>query len=361
MSGRLLLASSRSLSTSFSSALLLSLSTTPTHAQTVSDPPQAPLAPSEPPVAPPAADPPAPTPNEPAPPSQAPSITEPTPGPTPAPTPSTDALPQPTPAANGSQPAAPASAAFEPVPEVATPKPQSSSMPRSAAPSAAAVSVAGEPAQPNPEPVKDADASGEGLLGPFRLGVLLGTGLPEVVSFGAQLKLTRFFGAGVNVGLIPTVRIKYYGEAAQKFQEYDVYGHIYPFGGSFFLGAGVGYAQVDGVLVNHFNLAALQPGLMGSVDLTSDATVRTLVLTPQIGFLKIFDVGFAVGFDLGAQIPIAPSEVQFNTVTAGIPGGIPPDVQRDYINPNDEKVRHTLDTVGRTPLPTFSFKVGWFL
>lgn len=200
------------------------------------------------------------------------------------------------------------------------------------------------------------------MLGPFRIGVLVGTGLPEVVNFGAQLKLTRFFGAGVNVGLIPTVKINYYGEAQQKYQEYDAYGHIYPFGGSFFLGAGVGYAQIDGVLVSRFNLADLQQqGISGIVDVTSSASVRTLVLTPQIGFLKIFDVGFAIGFDVGAQIPIAPSQVDFNTTSVGIPPQLENQVRTQYINPNDEKVRNTLDTVGRTPLPTFNLKIGWFL
>jgi hypothetical protein len=229
-------------------------------------------------------------------------------------------------------------------------------MPRSSAPAAAAASASGEatPQAANNEPKADDDNSG-GLLGPFRIGVLVGTGLPEVLSFGAQLKLTRFFGAGVNVGLIPTVKLKYYGEAAQSYQEYDAYGHIYPFGGSFFLGAGVGYAQIDGTLYNRFRVSNI------TVDVTSDATVRTLVLTPQIGFLKIFDVGFAIGFDIGAQIPIAPSQVDFHTVTVGIPPELSDMIQKDYITPNDDKVRSTLNTLGRTPLPTVNFKLGWFL
>jgi len=121
------------------------------------------------------------------------------------------------------------------------------------------------------------------------------------------------------------------------------------------LGAGVGYAQIDGTLVNHFKYSGY------TIDVTSDATVRTMVLTPQLGFLKIFDVGFAFGFDIGAQIPIAPSQVHFNTVAVGIPPELADIIQRDYINPNDEKVRHTLDKLGRTPLPTFNLRVGWFL
>lgn len=356
MSGRFSLASSRRLSTSLAAGLLLVASATPVLAQTVADLPDTPLAPAEPPSGPPAPDPPAPAPSEPGPPSQAPPSTEPPPAPTPTPEPAPASPPAAAPKASPES-----SAAFAPVPGAAAAKPPPKSPPPSAAPAAAATSAQKPAPEPvAPAPAQDDDNSG-GLLGPFRIGVLVGTGLPEVVNLGAQLKLTRFFGAGVNVGLIPTVKIKYYGEAAQKYQEYDAYGHIYPFGGSFFLGAGVGYAQIDGVLVNRFNLASIQQGLSGTVDVTSDATVRTLVLTPQIGFLKIFDVGFAVGIDIGAQIPIAPSEVHFNTTTAGIPPQLEDQIRTTYINPNDAKVRDTLNTLGRTPLPTFNFKIGWFL
>jgi hypothetical protein len=352
MSGRLSFASSHRSHTLFAlTALGLTLSAAPLFAQTMDDPPQAPIAPAEPPVAPPAPDAPPPAPSEPAPPSQAPQPIEPTPAPTPTPEPAPAAVDaSPPPAEPGS------SAAFAPLASDASKKkPSSAAKPAAAAPVAAAHSAPEPPPKAAAEAKNDDDSGG--LFGPFRLGVLVGTGLPEVLNFGAQLKLTRFFGAGVNVGIIPTVKINYYGEAKQEYQEYDVYGHIYPFGGSFFLGAGVGYAQIDGTLASHI---AVPPY---SVDITSDAVVRTMVLTPQIGFMKIFDVGFAFGFDIGAQIPIAPSEVHFNTVAVGLPsdptGTI--DFQRDYIDPNDEKVRRTLDKLGRTPLPTFAFKIGWFL
>jgi hypothetical protein len=350
MSGRLL-GFCHSLGTVLPTAVVIGLvlRAAPAQAQSAADAPEPSSAPAEPPAAPPASD--APAPSEPAPPSEAPPPSEPAPPPT---------QPPEGPAQNAEPPAA--NAAFAPLPaatrEIAKPQPMPSSPPAEAATSATAKPVShAAPA----EPPKDDDNPG-GLLGPIRLGVLVGSGLPEVLNFGAQLKLTRFFGAGVNVGVIPTVKIKYYGEAAQKYQEYDAYGHIYPFGGSFFLGAGVGYAQIDGTLVNHVDLALV--GLPGAVDVTSDATVRTLVLTPQIGFMKIFPVGFAIGFDIGAQIPIAPSEVKFNSVAVGLPPGSEPVVQKfqtEYITPNDEKVRRTLETLGRTPLPTFNFKIGWFL
>jgi hypothetical protein len=214
------------------------------------------------------------------------------------------------------------------------------------------------------EPEKDDDS--DGVFGPFRIGVLVGGGLPEILSLGGQIKLTRFIGAGINIGLIPTVKISYYGEAKLSYQEYDAYGRLYPFGGSFFLGAGVGYATIKGTLNSSISTADAPPqysgaGIPNPILVDSQGSVRTLVLTPQLGFMKIFGSGFAFGLDVGAQLPIAPSKVDFATNTPNLQEPAKSYVQSTYIKPNDDKVRSTLDTIGRTPLPTFNLKIGWFL
>jgi hypothetical protein len=199
------------------------------------------------------------------------------------------------------------------------------------------------------------------VFGPFRIGVLAGGGLPDLVSLGGMIKVTRYFGAGINVGLIPTVHISYYGDATLAFQEYDAYGHIFPFGGAFFLGAGVGYATVRGTLANQFNLSSYltaYPNIPASLAVSSQASVRTLVLLPQIGLLHTFGSGFTLGADVGAQLPIAPSQVDFTTQ---VPAVIPDQIREKYITPNDAKVRSSLDKIGRTPIPTFGIKIGWLL
>jgi len=107
-----------------------------------------------------------------------------------------------------------------------------------------------------------------------------------VLSFGGAIKLTRYFGAGLNIGLIPTIRISLYGEAELSYQEYDIYGRIFPFGGMFFVGAGAGYATIAGSLRSSYDVRAYQklaPGLPDELSVESEASVRTLVLTPQIG------------------------------------------------------------------------------
>lgn len=182
-----------------------------------------------------------------------------------------------------------------------------------------------------------------------------------------MLKISRYFGAGVNVGLIPTVKISYYGEATLAFQEYGAYAHIFPFGGAFFLGTGVGYATVKGSLATHFDLSSYQKmypgaGIPPSVDVSSQAQVRTLVLTPQLGLLHTFGSGFTIGADVGAQLPIAPSQVDFSTqIPTNIPAAYKAQIQKQYIDPNDAKVRSSLDKIGRTPIPTFNIKIGWLL
>ncbi|MEP7050231.1 MAG: hypothetical protein ABJB12_07765 [Pseudomonadota bacterium] len=270
------------------------------------------------------------------------------------------------PAPDGNAPAT-GSAAFEPLPGAPPePTPKTPVPGADAAPPLAdtqtpapALDAAHHPSRPGsaaeaaPEP--DQRNDDEGLFGPFRIGFLLGGGLPDLLSLGGQIKLTRYFGAGINVGIIPTVKLSLYGQAQISYQEYDLYGHIYPFGGAFFLGAGVGYATAKGSLVNNYSIPPPYNVALGnSASIESRGSVRTLVLTPQIGLLKTFGPGFSIGLDVGAQVPIAASEVHNQTQA-------PSYVPADQVKPYDDKVHSTLTSIGRQVLPTFNFKIGWLL
>ncbi|MBK7586154.1 MAG: hypothetical protein IPI67_38970 [Myxococcales bacterium] len=189
----------------------------------------------------------------------------------------------------------------------------------------------------------------------------MGVGLPSILSFGGAIKLTRYFGAGINVGLIPTIKISLYGDAQLSYQEYDAYGRLFPFGGMFFVGAGVGYATIKGSFKSSYDVRpyqAIAPTLPDSLAVESIASVRTLVLTPQIGLQHIFGSGFTLGIDVGLQIPLAPSEIHFDTQ---LPPGVPAEVIDKYVKPNDQKVQDTLETIGRATVPTLNLRVGWML
>ncbi|GMV15317.1 MAG: hypothetical protein HS104_29535 [Polyangiaceae bacterium] len=208
---------------------------------------------------------------------------------------------------------------------------------------------------------KEEDDSADGLFGPFRIGGLVGVGLPSVLSFGGAIKLTRYFGAGVNVGLIPKIRISLYGEAELSYQEYDAYGRLFPFGGMFFVGAGVGYATIKGSFKSSYDVRpykAIAPTLPDALVVESRASVRTLVLTPQLGLQHTFGSGFTLGIDVGLQVPLAPSEVHFDTQ---LPPDVPAEVIDKYVKPNDQKVQDTLETIGRATVPTLNLRAGWML
>ena len=209
-------------------------------------------------------------------------------------------------------------------------------------------------------------ASEESSSRVIRLGPVVGVGLPGLVSIGGLLKLTSYLGFGVNMGLIPSMHISYYGDATLSYQEYDAYGRLFPFGGGFFLGAGVGYATVKGTMKDTFDTAAYQaPAALKGISVPnplsyqSEGTVRTMILAPQIGYFYTTDIGFSIGLDVGAQVPIAPSQVTYKSHLSLPPGAIANEIQSQYVAPNDKKVRDTLQTIGRTPLPTFNLKIGW--
>jgi hypothetical protein len=210
-----------------------------------------------------------------------------------------------------------------------------------------------------------------GLLGPFQIGPVVGTGLPSLINFGVAIKLTRYVGAGINIGIIPTLKISYYGQATLAYQEYDVYARVYPFGGAFFLGTGIGYEVVQGTLATTVDLTPYQQGLPAgllpnSVDYASQGSVKTLVLTPQIGIFHTFGSGFSLGFDVGLQVPIAPSQVTFNSqvnllADPQIPEATRLQLNNQYVKPTDDQVRGTLETIGRTIIPTFNVRIGWLI
>jgi hypothetical protein len=243
----------------------------------------------------------------------------------------------------------------------AEPPPEEATSPADRQPSPAQAPTNEKPPVGEDADYKPNKSEGDGLLGPFRIGGLVGVGLPSLLSFGGMIKLTRFFGAGLNVGLIPAIKLSLYGDAQLSYQEYDLYARLFPFGGDLFAGAGVGYASIKGSFSSSYNVSAFQsvaPTLQSPLFVASEASIRTLVLTPTIGLLHIFGSGFTFGVDLGAQIPLAPSTSRFNT---RLPSAVPQPVIDQYVKPNDKKVQDTLDTVGRTILPTLNLRIGWMI
>ena len=297
----------------------------------------APAAPEPPPAAPPPAEPPA---------------AEPAPAPTPPPP--TSAQPPATP---------PPTATFAPAPAPsAAPPPQAAPAAATAAATAPSKPSESQPSNAKPDDTDTSKDDQNGLLGPFRIGPVIGVGLPSLINVGGMLKLTPYFAAGLNIGIAPDVKFAYYGDATVSYHAYQVYAHIHPLAGGFYLGASVGYALAHGTAEQTIALPAalirVYPNIGTSITLRSDGSVQTLVLTPELGYFKTWKSGFSFGVGAGLQIPIAASDVKFDQ---SVNADVPAEVLKAYLDPTARTVKDTLEHVGQALIPTIGLSIGWLL
>ena len=82
----------------------------------------------------------------------------------------------------------------------------------------------------------------------------------------------------------------------------DVRGRWHPFSGSFFLGAIVGTQTISGKGSDQIAITGV-----GTVPVTADVSIKSTYVSPHLGWLWIWGSGFMLGFELGWQIPFAPS------------------------------------------------------
>ena len=187
-------------------------------------------------------------------------------------------------------------------------------------------------------------------------------GLPSLINVGGVIKLTKYFAAGLNIGIAPDVKFAYYGEATVSYHAYQIYGHLHPFGGGFYLGASVGYALARGTDEQSIALPAelllVYPNLGKSITLKSEGSVQTMVLTPELGYFKTWKAGFSLGVGFGLQIPVASSDVHFDQ---NVNADVPAEVLKQYLDPTAHAVKDTLERVGQAIIPTVGISVGWLL
>ena len=156
-----------------------------------------------------------------------------------------------------------------------------------------------------------------GLLGPVRAGPLVGVSAPDGISMGMVARY-KFLGIGLSSGYLPEVKIPGIDAKLTRMSlGADV--RIYPFGGAFFFGAAIGYAQMKGTAERTVRAYKQSSTAVGSVFASGG------FVGPQLGFLWTIPVGsdprsprIAIGTDVTLAVPFGASEPRYSVSKYGL-------------------------------------------
>lgn len=146
------------------------------------------------------------------------------------------------------------------------------------------------------EPVTEQSSAGYNPLGPVRLGVLAGAGLPSLISAQALFKYKEIVGANLELGMLPELTFPG-GNVKVRQEMIDFSLRLYPFKGAFFFGCGIGAQRLVGTA------QASAEGITGETSVRAN----TVFVSPRLGFVHRFSFGLAIGMDLGLEVPISGS------------------------------------------------------
>jgi hypothetical protein len=113
---------------------------------------------------------------------------------------------------------------------------------------------------------------------------------------------------------------------------YDLSLKVFPFRGDLIVGFGVGAQR----------LTALTNQSYAGVSGTERVSVNTVFLSPRLGFIHRFDIGLAIGMDIGCELPISGETTNNVSTSQPLPPGtvLPTGKASDFA-----------DRVRTTPIP----------
>jgi hypothetical protein len=171
----------------------------------------------------------------------------------------------------------------------------------------------------------------------LRVGLMLGLiSVPRPVNVELHAKLWDWIGLGVSYTYLPSFisdwLLKLYNidHVSLTSSSWEVGLRVYPFRGSFLLGANLGVGNVHAVTTGSQQAAS--------------ADVTSAFVTPRLGWLWIWNSGFSLSTDAGVQIPLGNPQITFE----------PPQF-RDY-----KPLRDAAENVGKSLVPVLNFRIGYF-
>ncbi len=154
-------------------------------------------------------------------------------------------------------------------------------------------------------------------------------------AFGVEAKFMNLVGASFDYGFIPDVTLS---NVTVGMKNWSIGAKVYPFHGSFFLGAAFGGRSFTGSKIDDSTGTPLK----ATVDVSST------YLAPEIGWRWVGNSGFFMGMDLGWQFVVS------NSTTLTAPAGVSQSTRQDVQDKGNQ--------LGRSGLPILGLlQVGFFL
>ncbi len=176
-----------------------------------------------------------------------------------------------------------------------------------------ALAQEGMTTQPPPPPEARAEGYGKqyGVLGnvPLVFGPRLTIGFIQPAAVGIEAKYANLVGVSVDYGFVPEFTLPS-STVSVKWSSWNVGAKVFPFRGSFFLGAALGGRSFTGK----------DTGTIG----TAEVTVSSTYLAPEIGWRWVARSGLFFGMEFGWQFILSyTAEGRLNGVPA------PPETDKD--------------------------------
>lgn len=181
---------------------------------------------------------------------------------------------------------------------------------------------------------------------PFRFGFLVGiVSLPRPINVEVTAKPNDFFSVGLGFSMIPKIKVS---NGAGDLNAFNAVGRVFPFGGSFYVGAAVGRQS----------LSLEADDTVDGEHITASAEHASLFVTPQVGWLFVWDSGFTLGINVGAQIALSSSPKVRLRNDRGV------EIDPTETGPDADELRDNVRTasryLARYPLPNLDLlKIGF--
>lgn len=146
----------------------------------------------------------------------------------------------------------------------------------------------------------------------MRLGPVVGIGFPDGVQLGFTAKLYGWAAVGVQGGWVPETKLPLGEDARVVRVSGEAFARVHPFRGGFFLGCGIGAAQMKGSLFTETQAFGQ------TVDARARVFVRTVYVTPQLGYQWMFGHAVTAAINVGVQVPVAPGDPTYDASSLGL-------------------------------------------